>query len=308
MTRRTIIAVFSPLAAAFFLSGAVFLESPFLRVARAQTPAVQKAFEEVKTKLDDLVSAKDENLADDLGLRIQTFKKVVEFSEEEAKTLKVKLIATELKEAEWEEDLKIWKVRAGERLAAIEQYYEETLETLTEHATTLDLVELKTIVGSFKDRRESSFTPLAAEIEEFLLVANQRKALDVAEARFIKIEGDVKKLERAKIRGIAKLPSLLAKAKFHLTKASDAYGRASELFFTLIAPPAVSEKEGAMPLLAAEVLESAPNEDVIFKEGGKEKKEDAPSIRDEVRASLEAVKRTYQVFIDMSAEVKKILK
>jgi len=56
-------------------------------VAFAQSSNVQKALEDVKTKVDDLVSAKDESPASALALRIATFKKVLSFAITEAEDL-----------------------------------------------------------------------------------------------------------------------------------------------------------------------------------------------------------------------------
>lgn len=282
--------------------------------ASAQAPAVQKAFEEVKTKLDDLVSAKDENLADDLALRIQAFKKVVKFSVEEAKTLKVKLLAAELKGVD-KKMLATWKMKVEEGLADTQIYYEETLGALTTSTPAFDLVSLKSLAASFKEWRETSFMPLASEVEGLLLVAGQEKALETAGARLGKIESDVKKLERAKIKGVEKLTALLAKSQTHSEDASAAYARANKLFILLITPPVLPEEAGevasstepvAIPMAEPSRIrdevgtstDALPEEEVVT----------PPSIRDEIRASLEAVKQAYQTFIEMSVEVKKILK
>lgn len=275
--------------------------------ASAQAPAVQKAFEEVKTKLDDLVSAKDENLADDLALRIQAFKKVVEFSAEEAKTLKVKLLAAELKGVD-KKVLAAWKTEVEEGLTDAGIYYEETLGMLTTSSSTFNLASLKSLAASFKEWRETSFMPLATEVEGLLLVAGQEKALGTVGARLEKIENDVKKLERAKIKGTEKLNTLLIKAQAYFKDASAAYARANELFVLLITPPALPEEtdETATNLPAGETgtEPSATSTDVL----PEEEATTPPSIRDEIRASLEAVKQAYQTFIEMSVEVKKILK
>lgn len=309
--------VFTALIVAFLSAGAA---AP----AHAQAPAVQKAFEEVKAKLDDLVSAKDENFADDLALRIQAFKKVIEFSAEETRTLKVKLLAAEFEEAE-KEALAAWKTRIGERLAAANTYYGETLETLTTSTTPLDIKGVKASAIAFKEWREAVFLPLAEEVENFLLVVGQRRALGVAEARFQKIETDVRKLERAKIKGTATLSVLLAKAAKFLERARTSYERAESLFVNAIAPPvppldefasstasaatgaiarveniATSTAMPAPPSILDKVGTSTPSQiEVVVK---------PPSIRDEIRTSLEAVKDTYRAFIEMSVEVKKILR
>ena len=64
--------------------------------AEAQSSETQGALDGVKTQVESLVVAKDEAvIQDDLGLRIETFRKVVEFSIGEAKGLKIKLLGVE---------------------------------------------------------------------------------------------------------------------------------------------------------------------------------------------------------------------
>lgn len=292
------------LIASFLVASFLFIGAPH---ASAQAPAVQKAFEEVKTKLDDLVSAKDENLADDLALRIQAFKKVVEFSMEEAKTLKVKLLATELKGVDGK-TLAAWKTKIGEGLTDAQVYYGETLGTLTTSTPAFDLASLKSLASSFKEWREASFMPLASGVEGLLLVAGQSGALEIAGARLGKIESDVKKLERAKIKGVEKLTTLLAEAQAHFEDASVAYARANKLFILLITPPALPEETDEVA--SSLPTEQAGTEPVATSTDALPEEEVAtpPSIRDEIHTSLDAVKQAYQTFIEMSVEVKKILK
>lgn len=312
----------------FFIALFMLASTAMSAPAHAQAPAVQKAFEEVKTKLDDLISAKDDNFADNLALRVQAFKKVVEFSIEEVKTLKVKLFATDFKEAD-KEIFSAWRDRMEKGLSDATAYYETTHATLTTSTTPLDLQSLKTRATEFKAWRNTSFVPLAYEIEGWLLVAGQKKALEVAEARLGKIASDVKKLERAKVKGVEKLATLFGKAKVHFDDASTAYARAHELFILLIAPPAPPEEtdEAATSLptgeagLPADKVGTEPvatsTEPAATDLPAGEASTDAlpekevvtpPSIRDEIRASLQAVKQAYQTFIEMSVEVKKILK
>lgn len=295
MTYRSIIASF--LVAAFMWGAAPF--------AHAQAPAVQKAFEEVKTKLDDLVSAKDENLADNLALRIQAFKKVVEFSVEEAKTLKVKLLSTEL-QGESGEALKAWKARMEKGLFDANVYYRKVLGALTTTTTPLDLSGVKALAASFKEWRDASLTPLLGEAEEFLLVAGQARALEITEARFGKIASDVAKLERAKIKGAGTLAELLVTARTYLDGATNAYERARTLFAATIAT--------STPLIATSTPTTSTNiatsTEPALPAGGPTDEEEkiVPTVRDEIRASLEGIKQTYLAFIQMSVEVKKILR
>ncbi len=283
------------LIAMFLASTLVVMATP---TASAQAPAVQKAFEEVKTKLDDLVSAKDENLADDLVLRIQAFKKVLEFSAEEAKTLKVKLLSTELEGIE-KEVLAAWRTRVEDGIAAAENHYKEVFGALTTTTTPLDLQGVKNLAASFKEWREVSLAPIVNEAEEFLLVAGQARALKVADSRLTKIASDVAKLERAKIRGTETLSTHLKNARISLGDAKEAYERAHRLLLSRLAPPVEIAEEGGSPELTATSTEpvATSTEAVVV-----------PTIRDEVRNSLEKVKAAYLSFIEMSVEVKKILK
>lgn len=297
-----------------------FLAATFLFLgaapsAYAQAPAVQKAFEEVRTKLDDLVSAKDEDIADDLALRIQAFKKVLEFSAEETRTLKVRMLAAELDGADGKM-LAAWKARMEEQLAAADGHYEEVLGMLTATTTSpLDLATVKTIATAFKEWRDTSFTPLATEVEEFLLVAGQNRALEVARSRFSKIENDVARLERAKIRGVATLSTLLAEAREGLTSATEAYERAYALFDLRIT---FSPSSGTEEILedTATSTEMSPSPSTAtsttpLAQGTSTEPlavTPLPTIREEIRTSLENVKKAYLAFIQMSVEVKKILK
>jgi hypothetical protein len=104
----------------------------------------------------------------------------------------------------------------------------------------------------------------------------------------MKIKEDVKKLERAKVKGLEKLAALLAKAGARMESASRAYERAETAFAARIAPPEAME--------ASERATSTVEEAAL------------PSIHDEIKASLNAVKDAYQTFIEMSGEVKRILK
>lgn len=272
---------------------AVFFIGIEVAPAHAQAPAVQKAFGEVKTKLDDLIAAKDENLADDVALRIQAMKKVVEFSVEEAKTLKVKLLATELAGVD-EEALKTWKAGVEKDLSAAGAYYESVLLALTTTTSPLNLAGVKTLAASFKEWRDASFVPVASAVEEFLLIAGQARALSVAETRYAKIASDVAKLERTKLKRVETLSAFLSAARAHLDEASAAYERAHTRFAALITPATSVEKNAEEPEVATTTITAEA--------------EATPPIRDEIRTSLEKIKQAYLVFIEMSAEVKKILK
>lgn len=287
----------------------------------AQTPAVKKAFEEVRTKLDDLVNAKDENLADDLALRIQTFKKVLEFSAEEAKSLKVKLITTELDGIDGK-TLAAWKEGVVAQLDEALAYYDQHRHALTTSTPGLDIAGLKARAVEFKTWRETNFLPRSEHIQNFLLVAQQASALEIAAARLSKIRSDVAKLERARIKGTEKVSLLFAKAAPLIQDAEGAYRRAEELFFaTYLRPVAEAHATSTAATSTAATSTASTSTASLFSDTStstddasrtlseaKREIPPAPSIRDEVRTSLDALKNAYRTFIEMSVEVKKILR
>lgn len=295
-----------------FIAAATFAGVPFA-FAHAQTPAVQKAFEEVKTKLDDLVSAKDEGFADDLALRIQAMRKVIDFSAEETHDLKIKLLATD-----WDgsnaDVLATWKKARETELNAALAYYDEAAATLTATTTPIDLAGVKDLATQFKTWRDETFIPLDDEVQNFLLVAQQDEALGVARTRLSKIQGDVKKLERARIKGVETLSVLLAKAERLIEEAGKSYDLAASTFEKAMVPPepfAETLSTSTEPLPTSTRLFAPSDESTSTASSSIADAAEtalAPTVRDEVRSSLEGLKDAYRTFIEMSVEAKKILK
>ena len=281
-------------------------------VAFAQSPNVQKALEDVRTKLDDLVTTKDENPTNDLALRIATYKKVLSFAIAEAEDLKIKLVTVE--EQEQSPKVKQWKEEVLEDLNAAITFYRSEEKALQENTATLS--SLRTRAEIFKTFREETFLPLADTIQDFLLLNHEERVLEVAKRRLQKIREDVKKLEAIKFKGAGELRTLFEKADETLVQGEEAYQAAWKLFGnTYIVQPASTTIAEAPEATSTEITDEETQSPEALplslatssdKEAGATSSQ--PSIKDLAKHSLDAVQETYRIFIEMSNLVRKLLK
>lgn len=295
----------------FFAASFLMLSIPF-SPARAQessttsatTPPtpLQKAFESVKDGLDTLVDAKDTKTQDDLALRIDIFNKVLTFATTEAKDLKLKLLALDTLDT----SLSLWRDETVKKITALLEQYDDEKTSFEKTRAALTLQELKVASEKFRVLRESLFLPLADNAQDFLLIDQESRALQVSAKRFQKISDDVKKLEKAKAKGVLDLQKFLAKAGKLLDEAETLNARASITFKTLhIIPPPIFE----ISTTTAPLPTSTPSS-TYTGEGGESMRatEKNMTVRDMVMQSLQKIKEAYQVFLEMSVFVKKNIK
>ncbi|MEK7086890.1 MAG: hypothetical protein AAB935_01385, partial [Patescibacteria group bacterium] len=184
--------ILSILAVTTLLPGA----APVFAQIQDQYSNIQKAFDSVKGQVDDLVSAKDENNANELALRIETFKKVIELSLTEAKDLKVKLLGFDFTE----EEMSSWQKDMIEKMNAAVKYYEEQKQSFDDKEKTIDLETIKTAAQEFKNWREENYLGASSQINDFLLISEESQAVQTTKKRFQKINDDVQKIQRTKTR------------------------------------------------------------------------------------------------------------
>ncbi len=319
--------------------------------AVAQTLDVQKALDDTKESLGDLVTAKDEDSPLNVALRIETFKKVVELSLSEAKDFKIKLLVLDDID---DEALLAWKERMVTALNEAIAYYETQRAYIKENGLFIDLEEIQTIAVDFKAWRETYYLPVYGQIQVFLFIQKEDRILAIAQSRWGKIEQDLAKLERAGLNGIDELRELLSAAGDYILLSKQEHSAAAETFaYTYTTPflatsSTTEESEAtstdATPFLTTSTTEESKatstdatiqiletiitptssdildtSEPQLQENVGEETIETttstdvvAPispitSIKDLVRSSLHNVKRAYQVFIEMSSLVRKLL-
>ena len=280
----------------------------------AQSQSAQNALETVKEKVDNLVTAKDENKTDDLNLRLEAFKKVIDLSLAEAKDLKIKLLAfDQIKD----EDTIIWKKDILEDLNKAIGYYEDQKQSL-ETKENLDLDSIKILGEEFKKWREDNYLNIANQINDFLLIKLEEKAIEVTKIRAEKILNDITKLQKTKIRNTAQLTPMLDKANKTINEAEklnkDGWILFSEKF---IKKPAIELENTSSTKASSTTIIEKPKEDVQILNTTttliEASSTDAvpppqpPSIKDLIKMSLDKIKDSYQTFIEMSSLVRKLL-
>ncbi|MDP2704543.1 MAG: hypothetical protein Q8P01_05045 [bacterium] len=303
----------------------------------AQSDAVQKATKEVKSSVGDLVTARDENVADDLALRIDAFKKVVDLSLSEAKDFKVKLLLAE-KESK---DIRFWRDSALDQLDRAIRYFEAQKEGGVSRFTSTEAI--KELAGTFKDWRDVHYIPLTLSINDFLIVQKMEAITEVANGRSSKIAKDIVKLEKAGVAGASQLRVLLYKANVSIDASVEGGKNARALFLqTYVRPLLVTSTKdvssSSLGIVASSSLTSlSPEESTSTPQTtlpvsdvqatssailplqtspntvSSSSREAAPaanegtSIKGLARDTFRNVKDAYQVFIEMSDFVRKLL-
>lgn len=290
--------ILSILAVTALLPGA----APVFAQIQDQSSNIQKAFESVKGQVDNLVSAKDENNTNELALRIETFKKVIELSLTEAKDLKVKLLGFDFTE----EEMSLWQKNMIEKLNAAVKYYEEQKQSFDDKEKAIDLETIKTAAQEFKNWREENYLGASNQINDFLLISEESQAVRTTKKRFQKISDDVQKIQRTKIRN--ELNKFLSRAD-GLVKEGEQMNKDAENLFrekyivipeekTVVSTSSASENIEIKNTSTTNVEPEATSTDII----------PTLSIKDLVKGSLVNLKGAYQIFIEMSNYVRKLLK
>ncbi len=302
---------------------ATFILSPtggFLSSARAETGAVQKAIENVKESIGDLVGAKDEKTSDELGLRIGTFRKVLELSAAETKEFKISLLAIETQK---NEDLLRWKEMMLETLKNAADHFESELEWLSENEKSLTIEGIKKEGENFKKWRDESYLSSVDQIQEFLLLEQELVAIKIAQKRLQKVTEEVKKILKSKgsTKKGKELARLLALVDKTVTESADLNKAGQKLFFSdhvfpLIpistptptsTPPIATTTPPMEPLLPI-VITTSTATSTASSTPALPPEPAPPTVKELVIASLSKIRDSYQIFIDMSALVRDLIK
>ncbi len=252
---------------------------------------IQKVLENVKDTVDNLVTAKDENSAQELSFRVQTFKKVLDYVMTEARDTRVKLF---LVEDFSNKDLINWRNEKVSVLANAIKYYESEQKLLETKEKSMTIKDIKSFAKDFKEERDLVYAQPTEEAKEFLLVNQERSSVDIAKTRFGKIADDVRTLNSSKLN------ALLQKAEIFVNDAETLNGKAYDLFWnTYINPKKVVLENPTISTSTATSTNQAADKGT----GSEEPKQS--SIKDLVKSSLLNIKNAYQTFIEMSSLVRK---
>ena len=244
---------------------------------QTNTSILQKALKSI----EDLINIKDEE-GESLAFRIKAFKQVIELAIAEAKNLKVKLISLEkLDEKELD-----WQNEQIEKLNTIIEFYEKEQKTLSEQkAVTLEWI--KTKAQNFKEWREDNYFPVAEDINNFLLIQQQQKAIETAQERLKKINRDLQLFKKREIKNLKLLSDLFAKAELAITESIKLNKQATTAFWE-------DQKKSKLINNTTTTVSSTTTLSISS----------SINIRDLIKESLNKIKEAYQIFIEMSKLVK----
>lgn len=275
---------------------------------------VQKAVEEVRDRLETLITAKDSGTTDDRALRIETFKKVIAVATAEAIDMKAKLVALPITDTQ----LALWRTDSIARIDAALLFYTTQLDAIADIAADEPIAKIKERAEQFKEWRTEHYITAANEAKDYLLMTQLEQAIATATKRVEKIALDVTILQKARVKGVVYITKLLTKASSSVAEASTAYHDAQKLFTETYVTPLIirmststatsTEKNNALPLRILESTVASSTESMSLQKSV----EDAlplpnVSVRDLVRQSITKVKDAYQTFIDMSSAVRELL-
>ncbi len=308
----------------------IFLIFAFLAFSLVAKPAyadngsstVQKALDSTKQFLDDLVTSKDENSGDDISLRVQTFSKIIDLSQAEAKDFEFKLIAVDK-----DEKLDVWKKSALKSFDQAISFFDSQKDLIGD-GKSLDLAGIKKIAQDFKSCRDSNYLPLVNQAQNFLLIKQEVKGIQTAQSRFQKITSDLKLLKQSAIANSSDIKKSLDNSKKSIDQSVDLNNQAASLFIknyikaagpssTSTEPASTSTDVSEVPAvlnLATSTATTTAIADSISTSTATSSLADvsAPvpivSIKDLVKSSLNKIKDAYQGFIDISNLVRKLLK
>lgn len=296
-------------------------------VALAQPENVKQSLKDTKESLENLVVAKDENSPLNLGLRIETFKKVVQLAISEAMDLKIKLLALDnLKD----EGVIVWKESAVAAINNAIAYYEEQKSYIKENESSTTLEKIKELALQFKLWREKNYLPIHDQIQLFLLLYKEGEALKIANQRWKKINKDLETLQQAgAIEADSKLWNLLAQARSFINESELQNSEAFSMFYKTYISPLIKTEASATSTaensnqFSTSTIEGATSTSPAAEESTSNEIGENPSatttppaakpeipelsIKDRAKLSLQNIKEAYQVFIEMSSLVRELL-
>ncbi len=299
--------------------------------AAAQTApsGVEQIFNAFQTSVDNLITAEDQNNSDTTALRIQTFQQVIDLSVAEAKDLKVRLLTTDPSN---NPAVSAWKDNMVAALNKAIDYYNQE-DAILSQTINLSLDTIQNMAAAFKNWRDNNYMFIADQINSYILILGEKDAIGVAELRAQKIAGDIQKLPSAKDFNP---DAMLTEAKQDIADGKTLNNQAYEDFLNEFigassSPDLITPNQNASsstgsssvdmnnlePLTIGSDNSSSTTTNSSTTPTGTSTEivatstEVSPlpalSIKDLIQASLDKIKDAYQVFIEMSNKVRKLL-
>lgn len=295
---------------------------------------IKESVQEVKDSTKNLITTKDsetlspeEKDKQELNQRLDIFKKVITLSIKEAKD-----VNNQLKNLNnLDEKNSALRNQFAAAFEGFLKFYDEQNKIL-EKTEEIDLAKIKELAQSFKDWREEIYLPEFNITSDFLLINQQKTTLEMTQNRFNKIYSDLLKLEKINFKGINELKKSLSLAADYIKEAKDLRQEAEDKFLILEEIHNASSTTATSTNIGASISEDATSTEstsvlntaiAITVESASSTitasstiatstpsisiEDQFLSIKGLVGNSLNKIKETYQIFIEMSNFVKKLL-
>lgn len=245
----------------------------------AETKPVENSVNELLTVRDDTSLSDTEKLTKELELRKKILSEVLSLSLDEVTKLTAKVgslpeFSKDSREKTLQEEFKT-------ALEGYTAYYTKQSKKLSE---LLTIDEVKSLAQEIKDYRDNTYNPQVQQIVNFVLIFYNEDILKLATTRLDKITADIKKLEKL---GYIKSGAFASELKLAAETLNASRALLEEAKGVVLAPPASEEPALETAEVAEEQTPVEPNK----------------LIED----SLNKVKSAYDIFLQVSKSLRKIL-
>ncbi len=155
--------------------------------------------------------------------------------------------------------------------------------------------EIKTFAKEIIDYRTNIYNPAIEKMAEFQLIFYTEETINIATSRLTKMLVDIKKLEKLNLFNLDLVSAKLDQAMKLLETAAGKYEKARELILREDAPKIVA------PEVIENIIDAEPVGIVVKLEV------EAPTAKELIESSLTDIKSTYDIFIQISRDIRKSL-
>ena len=294
---------------------------------------IKESVQEVNEGTKNLITAKEqENLSpaekekEELNLRLEVYGKILNLSTKETKDALDQLKAL----GNLNEKASFLREQLAQKFEGFLEFYNEQKKTLEKpekiaiqqaqdnagQNQAIDLSRIKEMAQFFKDWREAIYLPELKVATNFLQINRQKTTMEMAENRFKKITSDIKKLKKINFKGVNELGKYLDLAANYLKEARDLRQEAENNFWLIMASSTITTASSTATSTSIEIATST--EEIANPAGDTAStsvstsisistEDQFLSIKSLMGQSLNKIKEAYQIFIEMSNFVKKLL-
>ncbi len=235
-----------------------------------QSPAIKEPLQNLKESINDILEAKDKKEKPPLENQLNLLKQTFELSIAEANEITEKIGSL----ANLDAEAKNFKAEILGQFSDFTKYYGAALENIRSMEQGITEEEIRKLALEFKKWREETYLPSFEKAKDFILIYQTKNALIITENRYNKISDVLQKLKNAlsKKGRVEGLEGQLKKTGILIEEGFDLNREAEDIFWLSTSSPSHL------------------------------------SIQDLVGKSFEKIRSVYQIFIEMSNTVRKLLK